>query len=566
MDQDDIKFYSDNAEIFSKQYDALDFKAVHHSWLSMLPDDGVVLDIGAGSGRDARFLAEKGLKVVAVEPSKALLNIARNNSLPFNIHWINDQLPELSKVFSLHIKFDLILLSAVWMHIPLSNRERAFRKISNLLKPGGKAIFTLRYGNFSDGRSAYETSVAELSQYARKFGLLFEVLTEQKQQDQLGRQDVSWDTVAFTFPDDGKGSFPLIRNIIVNDSKSSTYKIALLRSLLRIAEGHPGAVCDQDDDYVVLPLGLVALYWLKLYKPLLDTYGMQQSNNGRIGLGFVKPEGWGQLTDMSLMDISIGAVFTQEEKADYLFQALKDISRTIRDMPVKHISLPNSKERVFFVDLQRQSRPDDTICLDMAFFQSFGSFYVPRAIWDSLFRYSIWIEPVLINEWASIMSSYKLNKEKKFNKLCYLSALQWDDPVHKTDQVRKRFKELAVDNDMLCCWSAKKLIEKEMAVDHTFPFARWPNNDLWNLLPVKDKINFQKSDRLPTNKKLTDSKEEIIHWWEQAWDKERREFFTQANLALPSLSSQNDSFDDVFQAVLLQRDRIKDFQQLQDWE
>jgi len=236
-------------------------------------------------------------------------------------------------------------------------------------------------------------------------------------------------------------------------------------------------------------------------------------------------------------------------------------------MPVKHISLPNSKEQVFSVELQRQSRPvDSTICLDMAFFKSFGSFCVPRAIWDSLFRYSIWIEPVLINEWANIMSNYKLNKEKPFDKLEYLSALQWDDPVHKTGKVRDRFIELAVDNDMLCCWSAKKLIEKEMAVDHTFPFARWPNNDLWNLLPVKDKINSQKSDKLPTNKKLTNSKEEIIHWWDQAWAKERQEFFTQANLALPSLSQQNDSFDDVFQAILLQQDRIKDFQQLQDWE
>lgn len=33
--------------------------------------------------------------------------------------------------------FDLILLSAVWMHVPPSSRDRAFRKLITLLKLGG---------------------------------------------------------------------------------------------------------------------------------------------------------------------------------------------------------------------------------------------------------------------------------------------------------------------------------------------------------------------------------------------------------------------------------------------
>ena len=74
--------------------------------------------------------------------------------------------------------------------------------------------------------------------------------------------------------------------MIVNDSKSSTYKLALLRTLIRIADSHPGAVIEKHQDRVHLPLGLVALYWIRLYKRLIDTdlgdgLGIQQNSAHR---------------------------------------------------------------------------------------------------------------------------------------------------------------------------------------------------------------------------------------------------------------------------------------------
>ena len=43
-------------------------------------------------------------------------------------------------------------------------------------------------------------------------------------------------------PDDGTGSLPLLRHVIVNDNKSSTYKLGLLRTLVRLAETAPGLI------------------------------------------------------------------------------------------------------------------------------------------------------------------------------------------------------------------------------------------------------------------------------------------------------------------------------------
>jgi hypothetical protein len=43
---------------------------------------------------------------------------------------------------------------------------------------------------------------------------------------------------------------PLLRHVIVNDAKSSTYKIGLLRTLCRIADGAAGFAVPVDDDLI----------------------------------------------------------------------------------------------------------------------------------------------------------------------------------------------------------------------------------------------------------------------------------------------------------------------------
>ena len=89
--------------------------------------------------------------------------------------------------------------------------------------------------------------------------------------------------------------------------------------------------------------------------------------------------------------------------------------------------------------------------------------------------------------------------------------------------MRKRFEELRLQRcskkeqeQIQCVWSEKSLAKK-YEIDHSMPFARWPNNDLWNLLPTDSQINNQKSDRLPTEQKLKQAKERIQHWWQVAW-------------------------------------------------
>ena len=119
-----------------------------------------------------------------------------------------------------------------------------------------------------------------------------------------------WRQIAIRLPDDGTDALPLLRNVILNDSKSSTYKLGLLRVLCRIADGAFGLAEEQGQDHVSIPMGLVALTWIRLYKPLIEADIPQSPVNDRGGhkLGFVTHAGVEQL-DVSHHDLRVGTRF-----------------------------------------------------------------------------------------------------------------------------------------------------------------------------------------------------------------------------------------------------------------
>lgn len=559
-----IDYYNNNANKLHKQYLAVSTKQVHQSWLDEINhlNRARILDIGAGNGRDALYLSLQGHHVVAVEPADALKSLGQTLTQGQSVFWVNDSLPELKKVYSLQTKFHVILLSAVWMHIPPSQRERAFRKLSNLLKPGGFLIITLRHGPSPDERSMYPVSVDELAGLSHQFGLNLEKSLHDE--DRLKRNEVTWETVILRLPDDGSGAFPTIRNILINDNKAATYKLALIRTLLRIADGHPGAVIRREDNRVILPMGLVSLYWARQYKPLLDQ-NIQQNSNPSKGLGFVRPEGWEKITHFSPMDFSIGNLFIGDD-AKFLHKTLKDISNLIKRMPVKYITLPGTQAQVFEVELYKTSNKVENLFIDFQTLSQYGELALPEKIWDLMTQYACWIEPACLTEWVNVMKDFTLNKTLDKQQLYHL--LSWIDAERSTVEVRKRVETLKQVSPVHCVWSNKSIADKYQ-VDHCLPFARWPNNDLWNMMPANSKVNNQKRDRIPTNAKYEDSREHIIEWWQRAWvddELNQNRFFTQASLSLPGISSEDKDLQSLFDALKMQSQRVAELQSLHFWQ
>ncbi|PAU39208.1 SAM-dependent methyltransferase [Vibrio coralliilyticus] len=186
-------FYEKNAIKLAKQYDSLEFESVHKSWSAYWPNSGVkVLDVGAGSGRDARWFSERGCSVVAIEPSQYLREIGKQNCSD-KVVWLADSLPSLEQAICLVEQYDVVLLSAVWMHLPVNQRDMAIRVLSNLLSDNGLLVITLRHGKFKDSRETFGVSVSELERLCRDVGLFVLYVTDDE--DALQREEVSWQTV-----------------------------------------------------------------------------------------------------------------------------------------------------------------------------------------------------------------------------------------------------------------------------------------------------------------------------------------------------------------------------------
>ena len=557
--------YEQHAARLVEQYESLSFQDVHASLLDLLPPPGAtILDVGAGSGRDAAWFADNGYDVVAVEPSNAMLTHARQRHPSNRIHWLADSLPDLANVRRLGLSFDLILLSAVWMHIPPAARQRALRKLATLLAPKGRIAISLRLGPPDVERAMHEVSLPELISLAQQFGLRIVRTTDSE--DKLGRAGVAWTSVVLGLPDDGLGALPLLRHLILADRKSSTYKIGLLRVLARIADTAAG-LARYETDAVVVPLGVVALFWMRMYKPLIENALPQMSaSRPEVGPGFVDDD-FTSLRPVTPIELRIGSVFTGAT-AKHLHRSLSRISEVIRDMPVKHLRWPSSDTSIFKVSRRRMIATPSQLQIDDAFLWSLGDFHIPLEIWQALTHYNVWIEPVLVSEWVRLIESYTAGTRPDVRPLAHV-LLAWVDPARDTSFARAAVERIrAAGKPVYCVWSGARLRD-EYDVDHCFPFAAWPCGDAWNLMPASRQINNHKSDRLVTQAALERASEAIGEWWQDAFlsqgDGMRRQFFLEAAQTLPILAS-SPGLGDVIDAMQVHRIRLGKDQGLRAWE
>lgn len=143
-------------------------------------------------------MAALGHTVIAVEPSDRMRGIARAVHPDAPIEWIDASLPKVDSARLSGRRFDVILLSAVWMHLHPSQRYAALERLSQLLAPGGRIYLTLRLGKPDRDRVIYSVTADELAALAPQTGLIYRALDEEP--DLLGRADVRWQSVVLTRP------------------------------------------------------------------------------------------------------------------------------------------------------------------------------------------------------------------------------------------------------------------------------------------------------------------------------------------------------------------------------
>ena len=578
-------WYEAHAAEAAERYESVAADQINGWLLDLLPKRrALVLDVGAGSGRDTAWLTSLGHEVIAADPSAAMRAQARRWHPDLGVQYLPDRLPELTKTFRTGISFDFILVNAVWMHVAPADRKRAFRKLVTLLKPGGVVAFTLREPIVA-GRDMHPVSGAEIEELARQHGAFVERKSEGA--DFLGRTPIRWEQIAVRVPDDGTGALPLIRHVILNDDKSSTYKLALLRVLCRIADGTAGFAVEgpgDDPDCVTLPLGLVALYWIRLFKPLLAK-GLPQSpdNRGLVRLGFVKPHGFARLADVPDIDLRVGMRIAEDRRLE-LHRALRDARNTIVGMPAKHLTYHEGSP-IFPVERGHPGQAPVGGRLDAPYLWSFGGFSVPRHLWRAFQRYNVWIEPALMAEWARLMHRYAEAQGRRLDDAAVAQGMSWSEPGRVAKISRERAEKLVEEGSLRCVWSGRKLNRANVDIDHCFPWSTWPCSDLWNLVPSSRVVNQrEKRDKLPADLVLRRAKDRIIDWWDAGYvrtdDRLLTEQFTlEATATLPTLAPPTSDIEDVlagarlhrlledvFSAVSLQRLRLSNDQQIPEWQ
>lgn len=164
--------YADEAPRLFERYEFRDPAGIHAPWAHFFPDPPArILDIGAGTGRDAAWFVSLGHSVLAVEPTDALREGAAKLHPEPEIEWLDDFLPGIPHVMARGETFDLILMHAVWMHLTKPEREDGMGNLAQLLKPGGRIAMSQRHGPVPKGRRMFEISGEETIALAAKHGL-----------------------------------------------------------------------------------------------------------------------------------------------------------------------------------------------------------------------------------------------------------------------------------------------------------------------------------------------------------------------------------------------------------
>ena len=194
--------YADEAEELFKLYESIPAADLHQAVLHLIPTaPSSILDIGSGTGRDAAWFAAQGHRVVAVEPTDAMRIPAMARHSSPRIEWLDDSLPDLALLLARGEKFDVVMLTAVWMHLDAEQRRRAIPNLASLVRQGGAVIMQIRHGPVPVGRRMFEVSPEETIELAQTQGL-HPVLNLRTESNQEANRiaGITWTNLAFVKP------------------------------------------------------------------------------------------------------------------------------------------------------------------------------------------------------------------------------------------------------------------------------------------------------------------------------------------------------------------------------
>ena len=150
-----IEYYNKNAQKFVADTVDVEFKDMQNRFLSKLEKGSYILDFGCGSGRDAKYFLEQGMRVDATDGSEELCKIASEYSGIHVKYMLFEELDEKEK-------YDGIWACSSILHVQGDMLKGIIKKIGRALKKGGVLYTSFKYGTFEGERNGrYFTDMTE---------------------------------------------------------------------------------------------------------------------------------------------------------------------------------------------------------------------------------------------------------------------------------------------------------------------------------------------------------------------------------------------------------------------
>lgn len=326
-----------------------------------------------------------------------------------------------------------------------------------------------------------------------------------------------------------------ISKIIERDSKTTTYKFALLRGVIDIIQENSPYITFVENR-AQIPTGLLIEKWLLYYYPILQSQTSIPQINGETNLAFGK-----QLSKLVMYYEPRGgfsAFFNDlknkgipEDLQSDIFDLLKKLRDTITKMPMKYIGRSISNDFYSIFNYKNQTiRRGSTIDIE-TLIKEFGTFSIPFEYYEVFKILGSFIngQDSILFKWAEFSvnaSGNNLSVDKVLNEV-----LKSPITVRDIKESKKLYKDiLQKEGNVYCVWTGRKILNYD--IDHLIPFSVWKNNDLWNLLPSDSRINNQKRDKIPTPEVIERQKNLIIDYWGIIYEYQSKRFQKEIQVAL----------------------------------
>lgn len=190
---DPLDYYAQHAEAFFERTVNLDLSGLRSRFLAKLPPRPHILDVGCGSGRDARAFREAGASVVALEPVEQLARMAEAYT---GLSVVRARVEDLDCTH----RFEGIWACASLLHLTPEALAGAFHRLHHALVPGGilMACFKSVPPPATETRPFTNFTAAELDLFVRRH-TGFDILSVEVE-SATGAEAQRWTTGFFMKP------------------------------------------------------------------------------------------------------------------------------------------------------------------------------------------------------------------------------------------------------------------------------------------------------------------------------------------------------------------------------